>query len=108
MFWSFLQLCVIPKGYIVLSNKCFWFLQFFSFVILVTAILSIPGNKVSGKISTMIGLLSNLEYLDFSNNNLRGDIPTELTLLTKLSKFEVGFFYIYIYIYIYIWGVSNV
>ena len=58
----------------------------FLFFFFKTVTLSIPGNKLSGTLSTSIGLLRNLEYLDLSNNNLSGDVPSELALLTKLRK----------------------
>ena len=56
--------------------------------------LSIPGNKLTGILSTSIGFLRNLEYLDLSNNDLSGDVPSELALLTKLRKY-VSCLYIY-------------
>ena len=64
------------------TSRCFFFYSFF----FKTVTLSIPGNKLSGTLSTSIGLLRNLEYLDLSNNNLSGDVPSELALLTKLRK----------------------
>jgi Leucine-rich repeat (LRR) protein len=46
--------------------------------------------KMSGTIPTELGTLHDLKYLDLSYNNLSGEVPPELGLLTRLGK---SFFY---------------
>ncbi|KAM3685815.1 hypothetical protein ACJW31_11G147600 [Castanea mollissima] len=47
--------------------------------------LYLDNNKLSGKISTEIGNLINLERLDTWNNKLSGNIPSEIGKLQKLQ-----------------------
>ena len=48
--------------------------------------LCLDNNKLSGKISTEIGNLINLERLDTWNNNLSGKIPSEIGKVQKLQN----------------------
>jgi hypothetical protein len=47
----------------------------------------LDDNELRGLLPSEIGLLSNLEYLDFQRNILTGEIPEELGELTRLGKF---------------------
>jgi Leucine-rich repeat (LRR) protein len=49
--------------------------------------LRLDDNELRGLLPSEIGLLSNLEYLDFQRNILTGEIPEELGELTRLGKF---------------------
>ncbi|CAB9496428.1 Fibronectin leucine rich transmembrane protein 2 [Seminavis robusta] len=50
------------------------------------------GNNCnfSGTISSLLGLLTSLEWLDLSNNNFDGTIPNEIEALPKLRRFLVN------------------
>ena len=48
--------------------------------------LVLPHNQVRGTIPTAIGLMTNLELLAVSGNELHGEIPIELWTLPKLGK----------------------
>jgi Leucine-rich repeat (LRR) protein len=41
---------------------------------------------MSGSIPTELKALKDLKYLDLSSNSLSGEVPTELSTLTKLGK----------------------
>eukprot|EP00978_Attheya_sp_CCMP212_P010881 scaffold26486_cov26-Attheya_sp.AAC.1 len=53
--------------------------------------LDFSNNQVSGTIPIQIGLLTNLESLFFNNNQLTGPIPTQIGLLTNLEVLDFGF-----------------
>ncbi|MBA0664737.1 hypothetical protein Goklo_004698, partial [Gossypium klotzschianum] len=47
--------------------------------------VEIEGNQLTGEIPTFLGLLSNLKYLSFAYNSLRGSIPPSLGNLSSLE-----------------------
>lgn len=52
---------------------------------------AVPGVTMAGaSISTELGVLTNMEYLDFSNHRLVGKIPDEWDMLTNLCKFTIA------------------
>merc|ERR1712087_1005398 len=48
------------------------------------------GNGIGGSIPTSIGLLSNLETLDISDNLFEGTIPTELGNLRNIVEVKIN------------------
>ena len=46
----------------------------------------LTGTDITGNIPQQFGLMTALETLDLSGNSLGRDLPTELGLLTNLSK----------------------
>ena len=52
--------------------------------------LSLSDNNLRGQISSELGKLADLEYLLLDNNNLYGRIPTELGDLTNLQYLRLG------------------
>ena len=53
-----------------------------------TTIVDLSGNQYSGRISSDIAKLTNLEQLDLSSNQLSGSIPDEIFTLTTLKKID--------------------
>jgi len=53
------------------------------------AFLLVDASNLKGNIITELGLLSNLQYLDLSSNHLSGTIPTELAALSHLSELNM-------------------
>ena len=51
--------------------------------------LNLKNNKINGRISSSIGLLTDLATIDLDSNYLTGSIPTEIGYLTSLRHFEV-------------------
>ncbi len=52
--------------------------------------LVLPGNGLSGKISTELGYLDHLEQLDLSGNQLSGLIPPQLGYLDNLKRLDLS------------------
>ena len=55
-------------------------------------VINLMENTLHGQLPTELGLLSNLQELDFGNNQISGLIPSELGRLTTLEYFEIGKF----------------
>ncbi|GMI93497.1 receptor like protein 51, suppressor of npr1-1, constitutive 2 [Hibiscus trionum] len=53
--------------------------------------LDLSDNKLKGNIPTSITLLEDLEYLNFSSNGLNGAIPTEFGDLISLKNLSLAF-----------------
>lgn len=51
-------------------------------------VLDLHERRLTGKIPTEIGLLSNLEKLDLEKNFLQGQLPTSVGKLVELGKFQ--------------------
>jgi len=49
-------------------------------------------NQLTGNIPSELGLLSNLQELHLEGNQLSGNIPSELGLLTSLEMLHLGKF----------------
>lgn len=52
--------------------------------------LGLGNNVLSGSIPTQIGLLTKLTVLDLHSNNLRDDVPSQLFALTQLTKLDLS------------------
>ncbi|XP_020264801.1 probable LRR receptor-like serine/threonine-protein kinase At4g30520 isoform X2 [Asparagus officinalis] len=52
--------------------------------------LGAPSQGLSGKLSGMIGNLTNLQQILLQNNNITGEIPVELGLLPKLQTMDLS------------------
>ncbi|KAH9735373.1 MDIS1-interacting receptor like kinase 2 [Citrus sinensis] len=52
--------------------------------------LDLSNNNLSGSIPSQIGSLSNLKYLDLDRNNLTGTIPKEIGSLRNLKELRLG------------------
>ncbi|KAH9735400.1 protein kinase domain-containing protein [Citrus sinensis] len=52
--------------------------------------LDLSNNNLSGSIPSQIGSLSNLKYLDLDRNNLTGTIPKEIGSLRNLKELLLG------------------
>jgi Leucine-rich repeat (LRR) protein len=52
--------------------------------------LDLHGTGLRGSIPMEIGILSKLTYLDLSSNNLTGALPLSLTNLTQLVVFNIS------------------
>ncbi len=53
-------------------------------------ILLLPENQITGEIPSEIGNLTNLSNLNLSNNSLTGSIPPELGNLTNLNYLNLS------------------
>jgi len=73
-----------------LSSVCFWEgVQCDQSSTKVQAII-LPIYSLYGTISTSIGSLSDLNYLNLNGNGLTGTLPTQLGFLTKMKYLDIG------------------
>ncbi|KAJ7949530.1 putative Receptor protein kinase [Quillaja saponaria] len=52
--------------------------------------LDLKGNQLKGSIPQNIGILSKLQYLDLSTNSLNGTLPLSLANLTRVLELDVS------------------
>jgi len=76
------------EGWMAFKDECKWFGITCNDKKEVVSI-SLQGNQLSGSIPTQLGLLSQLSRLQLSSNALTGTIPEELSLLNELVEFDV-------------------
>ena len=51
--------------------------------------LQLQNNRLTGRVSSRIGLLTGLTTLGLSNNRFSGSIPTQIGVLTKLKELDL-------------------
>ena len=72
------------SGWLSIEHQCTWRGIFCNDEGVIES-LEMESNNLSGSIPTELGLLTELSKLDLKHNTLTGSIPTELGLLTELS-----------------------
>ncbi|KAH6815115.1 hypothetical protein C2S51_019935 [Perilla frutescens var. frutescens] len=69
-----------------------WWFRFPDFIAscLNLTYLNLANNKITGKIPPSLGLLKNLQYLDFRKNGFNSSIPQELGQCSNLTHLALG------------------
>ena len=52
--------------------------------------LTLDGNQLSGTISPLVGMSTNLLELSLADNNLSGTLPEEISMLFKLFELDIS------------------